>query len=249
AFHQDLNGDGMVGVPTSVMESFGSTSLVEVGNNFFLDNISSGTGPELKYNGAPVMAGQFSPWVPIGAEQTTSGYDFAWKMPGSNNYTVWSTDSNGNYITNLTGIVSGSSSALETLETAFHQDLNGDGTIGLPTTTIESAGATSLMQAGDNYFLGASGPELSYNGSPVVAGQFAPWVPIGAEQTASGFDFAWKTPGTDSYTVWSTDSSGHYLSNLTGIVSGTSAALETLETAFHQDLNGDGLIGLSSVAA
>ena len=82
-----------------------------------------------------------------------------------------------------------------------------------------------------------------------MADQFAPWVPIGAEQTASGFDFAWKTSGTDNYTVWSTDSTGHYLSNLTGILSGTSAVLETLETAFHQDLNGDGHIGVTSRVA
>ena len=34
------------------IEGFGSTSLVQVGSNFFLNNISSGTGPELKYSGA-----------------------------------------------------------------------------------------------------------------------------------------------------------------------------------------------------
>ena len=76
--------------------------------------IGSGTGPELKYFGGSVVVGQFAPWVPIGAEQTASGYEFAWKA-GSDNYTVWSTDSSGNYLTNLTGIVSGSSNALEAL--------------------------------------------------------------------------------------------------------------------------------------
>ena len=39
-------------------------------------------------------------WVPIGAVQTASGYDVAWELPGANEYTVWSTDSNGNYIAN-----------------------------------------------------------------------------------------------------------------------------------------------------
>nr|WP_248889609.1 hypothetical protein [Bradyrhizobium japonicum] len=190
------------------------------------------------------MSGQFSPWAPIGAEQTASGFDFAWKMPGIDNYTVWSTDANGNYLTNLTQIVSGSSAALESLETTFHQDLNGDGTIGLLTTTLESFGSTSLLQVGTTYELGSSGPILKYNGAAVVSGQFSPWAPIGAEQTASGFDFAWKMPGTDNYTVWGTDANGNYLTNLTQIVSGSSAALESLETTFHQDLNGDGTIGL-----
>src|SRR5439155_1300098 len=99
-----------------VIESFGSTSLTQVGSNYYF--YSGGSGPELKYGGAAVVAGQFAPWVPIGAEQTAGGYEFAWKMPGTDNYTVWNTDSSGNYITNVTGIVSGSSNALETLETS-----------------------------------------------------------------------------------------------------------------------------------
>src|ERR1019366_2653489 len=98
------------GVPTAttVIESFGSTSLVEVGNNFFLDN-SSGSGPELKYAGTNVVPGEFGAWTPIGAEQTASGYEVAWKIPGADQYTVWSTDSGGNFISNIVGYVSGTS--------------------------------------------------------------------------------------------------------------------------------------------
>ncbi len=89
----------MIGVPHSdVIEAFGSTSLVEVGNNFFLDSISAGTGPELKYGGAPFVAGQFGAWTPIGAEQTSTGYEVAWKVAGTDQYTIWDTDSNGNYV-------------------------------------------------------------------------------------------------------------------------------------------------------
>ena len=79
----------------------------------------------------------------------------------------------------------------------------------------------------------------------IVAGQFGAWAPIGAEQTASGYEVAWKMAGTDLYTVWNTDSNGNYVSDTIGAVSGTSAALESLETSFHQDLNGDGVIGLA----
>ena len=102
--------------------SFGSTSLTEVWYNYFLDN-SSGSGPELKYAGADVVAGQFGGWVPIGAVQTASGYDVAWKMPGANEYTVWSTDSNGNYISNLTGPVSGTSYCVEIARAHFRPGL------------------------------------------------------------------------------------------------------------------------------
>ena len=98
SFHQDLNGDGMIGVPGTVIEATGSTSLVNVGNHFYLDNISTGSGPSLKYGGADVVAGQFgSGWTPIGAEQTTTGYEVAWKN-AAGQYTVWNTDSNGNFL-------------------------------------------------------------------------------------------------------------------------------------------------------
>jgi Tryptophan-rich Synechocystis species C-terminal domain len=42
---------------------------------------------------------------------------------------VWNTDGSGNYVSDTIGMVSGASTALEWLETSFHQDLNGDGTI------------------------------------------------------------------------------------------------------------------------
>ena len=129
-----------------MIESLGSTSLLKVGNNYDLESISSGTGPELRYQGAPVTAGQFGTHVPIGAEQTATGYDVAWKISGTNEYTVWSTNSNGNFIANITGAVSGNSIALEALETTFHQDLNGDGVVGIavaPNATLELNGVHS----------------------------------------------------------------------------------------------------------
>ena len=55
-------------------------------------------------------------------------------------YTVWSTDSNGNYLSNVIGAVSGNSLALETLETTFNQDLNGDGTTGVTKVAIQTDG-------------------------------------------------------------------------------------------------------------
>ena len=139
---------------------------------------------------------------------------------------------------------------LESFEPSFQQDLNGDGSIGLKTNVIESIGSTSLEQDGSNYFLypnGGSAVELSYDGAPVEAGQFdpygGPWALIGAEQTASGYVVAWKVIGADQFEVWNTDPSGNFVSS-SGVVSGTSAVLESFEPSFQQDLNGDGSIGL-----
>ena len=69
--------------------------------------------------------------------------------------------------------------------------------------------------------------------------------PIGAVQTANGYEIAWQNTSTGQYTVWSTDSNGNYTGNLIGAVSGNSYALESLEPVFNQDLNGDGVTGLN----
>ena len=235
-----------------MIQNDGSTSLTEVGNHYYYLDGSNGSGPTLKYKGRSVTAGEFGAWTPIGAIQTASGYDVAWKNTGTGQYTVWSTDSNGNYKGNLTGgAVSGTSSALESLEPVFHQDLNRDGVIGLTTKkVIQTDGSTSLTEVANQYYLdgsNGSGPALKYKGANVTAGEFGAWTPIGAIQTASGYDVAWKNTGTGQYTVWSTDSNGNYKGFLTGgAVSGTSSALESLEPIFHQDLNRDGVIGLDA---
>lgn len=122
--HQDLNGDG-----TIIIESVNPTSLVQVGNSFYLQD-STGAGPSIKYLGANVTDGQLGTWTPISAHQTATGYEVAWKMSDADQYTVWSTDAQGNRIINLVGAVSGNSASLQSFETSFLQDLNKDGHIG-----------------------------------------------------------------------------------------------------------------------
>jgi serralysin len=153
---------------------------------------------------------------------------------------------------NTLGVVSGTDAGLEALEPGFHQDLNGDLTIGptVSTTVIEAFGSTSLTQVGNNYFLYANGtttgPELKYQGAPVMAGGFgAGWTPIGGEQTSSGYEVAWKDASTGQFTTWNTDSDGNYIANAIGVVSSADPSLQALEPSFHQNLNGDGLIGLA----
>ena len=257
SFQQDLNGDGVIGIPAqpaTVIESFGLTSLVEVGANYYLDSISSGSGPELKLGGVSVVVGQ-STWAPIGAEQTAGGYEVALKDSASGDYTVWNTDASGNVVSDTIGHVTGTSTALEALEPSFHQDLNGDGVIGIPAqpaTVIESFGSTSLVQSANSFTLDSisngSGPELKLGGVIVVPGQ-STWAPIGAEQTAGGYEVALKDSASGDYTVWNTDASGNVVSDTIGHVTGTSTGLEALEPSFQQDLNGDGVIGIPAQPA
>jgi len=245
-FNQDFNGDGTFGPTSSVVLTDQSTSLLQIADTYFL--YVNGSGPSLKYGGAPVTVGEFGNVAIVGAVQTATGYDIACNVPGSNSFTFWTADSDGNYTSNLAGWVSGNSLTAELLETTFNHDFNGDGTIGPTASVVQTDQSTNLLQIADTYFLyvNGAGPSLKYGGAPVTVGEFGNVAVVGAVQTATGYDIAWKMPGTSNFTFWTTDSNGNYTSNIVGWVSGTSNTVETLETTFHQDLNGDGVIGVPS---
>jgi hypothetical protein len=128
-----------------VIESAGATRLVESGDKFYL-NGSTGTGPTLKNHGVDFVEGSDHTWAPIGAEKTATGYQVVWKEASTGQYTAWNTDNNGNYVSHVSsltgstsgGTVSGTNSGLKSLETSFHQDLNGDGQVGTATSSTST---------------------------------------------------------------------------------------------------------------
>ena len=268
SFNDDLNGDGTIGVvPMSVVQVDNGVTLGATGNDYVME--ASTGGAVLSYQGNPVTAGQFGTnVVPIGAAPLAGGgYEVAWEVTGANEYTVWDTDANGNYVGTPIGVVAGNSPLLEALEPSFGQDLNNDGTIGLvPTQIIGNSGTFNLLQIGNDYVLGSnsgtiasvgtvpvspwSGPVLQYQGNPVTAGEFgADVVPIAAAPLASGgYEVAWEVMGANEYTVWDVNANGNYVSSPIGVVSGTNLALEALEPSFNDDLNGDGTIGVASAS-
>ncbi|WP_161497292.1 calcium-binding protein [Bradyrhizobium nitroreducens] len=255
SFHQDINGDGMIGVWTPI-EQIGATSLTLSGGAYYFVNVSSVTGLFLKYQGSPVVAADWGTWSIIGVEQVAGGgYDVVWKNSANLHYSVWSTDSNGNFLTTLGAApeVLGNDASLRALEPTLHQDLNGDGTIGVP-VTIEALGSTSpILSAGNYYLIGIStgtGPVLKSQGTPVVAANYGAYSVIAAEQVAGGgYDVAWKNASTGKFSIWSTDSNGNFLTTLGAApeLGATEMSLKALETAFHQDLNGDGAVGMPSI--
>ncbi|MGE0717866.1 MAG: S8 family serine peptidase, partial [Alphaproteobacteria bacterium] len=247
-FSQDLDTNGTVGLALTAVEAQGATGLSTGAGHYFL---AAGGTPvtTLKYLGTDYIAGQFGGWTPIGAEASAGGgYDVAWKVTGSDQYTVWHTGADGNYASSSTVAVSGADYTLQAFETLFGQDLNGDGTIGAIVTQIETSGATGLVARADHYFLQTGGsPDvaLRYLDADVVAGQFGGWAPIGAEAAAGGgYDVVWKN-GADQYVAWHTGADGNYASSSTGAVSGNDISIQVLETLFDQDLNGDGTTGLA----
>ena len=136
--------------------------------------------------------------------------------------------------------------AMQSLETTYGQDLNGDGTVGLKVTTIEAIGTTDFKQVADTYFLydhgTTTGPQLKMSGAAVTVGQFDTWTPIGAEHSGGGYLVVWKNGAADQYIVWNVDGGGNLLSTGSRL-SGASYALQSLESAFGQNLNGDGTLG------
>lgn len=287
AFAASVSGSTAPSAPTSptspaagtVVESVGSTNLVESSGKFYL-NGSTGTGPTLKDDGVAFVKGADGTWAPIAAEKTATGYEVVWKEASTGQYTAWNTDNNGNYVSHVDtltgstwgGSVSGTDSGLKSLETTFHQDLNGDGQIGTSTATtptspaqtsgkvVEAAGVTSLVESGSKFYLNGStgtGPSLKDGGADFVSGSDGTWAPIGAEKTATGYQVVWKEASTGQYTAWSTDNNGNYVSHVSsltgstsgGSVSGTDSGLKSLETSFHQDLNSDGQIGTSTATS
>src|SRR5262249_26794419 len=147
-----------------------------------------GIGPSLKFSGQDVVTGQFGGLTPIAAEHTASGYELAWKSPGSNLYVLSDIDANGNYLDTIAGPLSASDPTLVSAEIFFQQDLNGDGQVGvlaapIGATSIETNGNTTLAVSASHFYLlqNGIGSTLKFSGQDVVSGQFGDLTPIGAE--------------------------------------------------------------------
>ncbi|MBB4395690.1 Ig-like domain-containing protein [Bradyrhizobium sp. ERR14] len=262
----------------TVVESAGSITLVESSGKFYLngstgsgptlkdDGVAFVKGSDGTW--APIGAEKTATGYEVVWKEASTGQYTAWNTDNNGNYV--------SHVDSLTGStwggsVSGTDSGLKSLEATFHQDLNGDGQIGTSTATaptspaqttgkvVESAGVTSLVGSGGKFYLNGSsgtGPSLKDGGADFVSGSDGTWTPIGAEKTATGYQVAWKEASTGQYTAWNTDNDGNYVSHVStltgstsgGSVSGTDSGLKSLETSFHQDLNGDGQVGTSSLA-
>lgn len=135
----------------------------------------------------------------------------------------------------------------------FADDTISSSALTSPPIVIEALGATSLVQVGANYYLDPvgsnSGPVLKFGGAALMAGQFGSYRSIlGAEAVSGGYDVAWKNTATGLYKHLEGRSSGNYVTDLLASASSNSGSLESFETVFHQDLNDDGTVGLTSTS-
>jgi microcystin-dependent protein len=124
------------GTTTFALPDLRDRTVIGAGNGVSLgeidgENSTTITADELpvpppRYGGALVAPGQFDTWLPIDSVQTGGGYQIAWKHGGADEYIVWNTDGNGNWLSQG-AMMSGTSFALESLEPTFGYDLTATG--------------------------------------------------------------------------------------------------------------------------
>src|SRR5262249_32643074 len=155
-----------------------------VANRFFLYDHTSGVGPSLKLGGMDVVASQFGAWSPFGAVQTDRKSVVEGKS-GDGEGGGGITDKNGKFLSQ-TGLLSGNDYTLESLESTFQQDLNGDNTSGFTKRLKHRDGSSGFTAVANRFFLydhtSGVGPSLKLGGMDVVASQFGAWSPFGAVQ-------------------------------------------------------------------
>ena len=241
SFHQDLNNDGTMGAPTVTIEALGSTTLVQIGNQYAMRD-SGGSGPTVQFQSTPVTTGQFGTWAPIGAEAITGGYEVAWKDASSGQFIVWNTDANGNYTANATAIVSGQSFTLEGLEPTFGADLNGDHRLSAVLVTSPGSGnvlnlaaqtQATTINLGSNIasvHAGLNAPSLSFIGTPdaITLGSTADIIEYALQPSSGIEEVAGFILGTDELNI-----------DLMGMTSNSLLAFDT-------KVNGNHAIALAS---
>jgi Bacterial Ig-like domain/Tryptophan-rich Synechocystis species C-terminal domain/Right handed beta helix region len=232
--------DPVIGSPTAPS---GLTGIVHVGNNYFLGS----TGPELKYGGAVVATGQFDDWIPISSVKVDGGgYDVAWKN-SSGEFTFWTTDSHGNFTSYPThGVALAANGAtVQSYENIFHQDLNGDHTIGVPGSpsgpgSAASISITSLTDSSQGLVtLKGTADALSqvklFDGTTAVG-----TVKAAADGTWSYTSSSAVSDTTHTYKAQELDSSGHVVATSGNAILGSSGANTLTSTGGNNLFVGNG---------
>lgn len=251
-FGQDLNADGTLGIITSTIITNGTTTLLKAGNEYQIKP-SVGSAVTLRANGSPVTSTEFGDYTPVSVVAVQGGYEVAFKSPSSGDFIVWYVDSVGNYTSLATGVVADASFALENQELVFGQDLNGDGTTGVNTTTVSTGTGCALLQMGNSYLIQSTYTStnytLTYNGSPVTAGEFADYLPTAVATVSGGYIVVFTQTSTGNIVVWDVNAGGAFVGLRTGVIASSSQTFENLETLVYTDLNGDGVIGTAGYAS
>ena len=254
-FGIDLDGNGTVASPEQIIETTGSISLIASGSNrtYSAKSIAAGAAAvAIMKDGVAIYKGIYgADWTVLAAETVAVVNQLLWKHTSANRLHVWSLDSNWNW-TASSGWDDPSSAEGQQLEVSFQKDLNGDGVIAAPTTAVETAGTTQLMQGtGKRYSVqgttpGAAAVAIKKDGAQIYAGIYgADWQVLAAESVGGVNQVLWKNTSANRLHVWNLDANWTWTSS-DGWDEATSSRGIELETQFGIDLNGDGKVAQPS---
>ncbi|EDX84867.1 Tryptophan-rich Synechocystis species C-terminal domain family [Synechococcus sp. PCC 7335] len=232
AFGQNFNGDGSLAPAATAIEAAGNLSLVVTNRGAYQLQAADLNPLDVILQGGQI--GAFNGWQAIGAEaQTGGGYQVAWRRDNGR-FGIWNLDGRGRFIS-ARGY---DSQGITRFESAFGQDFDGDDLLAPAARVIEDNGNLSLVIASNGaYQLQAAdlNPlDVILQGNQI--GAFNGWQAIGAEaRTGGGYQVAWRR-NDGRFGVWNLDGQGRFIS-ATGY---GSQGIAQFESAFSQDLNGDG---------
>jgi hypothetical protein len=239
-----------------VIEDEGDVTLSRSLDNRYFVTVNGGPLQSILFDSVQVQDGNHGMWRPIAAERLSNGTQNAvlWLDASADQFRVWNTDSNWNYINDAIGATAISSDSAVSYEVAFGVDINGDGSIGTPPdlepdpeTIIESEGSVTLLRSADNRYSaavnGGDTQPILRDSVQIQDGNHGIWRPIAAERINNDTQNAvlWLNTSTNNFTVWFVNSNWEYTSG-TGATAISSDSAVSYEAAFGVDINGDGSV-------
>ncbi len=249
-FQIDLNGDGVVGAPTSTLSRIAGQQLLRRSRDGGMTVVSPGADSrDLQWGGQPLKVddSRLRGWTPLAAARVANTNQLLWKQAATGNLTTWTFDDRWNP-TGGTPVFNPSSDDAYALESSFSYDANGDRSVGNPYVPIASSGNASLLRHGSSHQLAFRSAglnlNLSWGSAPLLDAdpRLPDWSAIAAARLNGLPSLLWRQATTGNLATWSFDNSGN-ASGGTPPVAPSSADALSLESAFRCDANGDGRIG------
>ena len=267
-FGQDLDNNGItatVDATTEVLDVNASTVQVEntgdITASYGVDNViyvAASTTPDANFS-LKFQNGQEMKNIDVGgtliatekvsvfgeAASSFSATDVAAAYLNDSGINLYVCDLEGNYVTE--GFAANKSDNYFALETGYNQDFDGDGIIGIGTTTLDNVGSVTVKynQVSDATIV-ENGSEfaLKYDGAAMKS-KLGNWTLQFAEAGGGTSKVAVYTDSiTGEVAQWNCDEEWNYVDGTT--FSAGDSGIFALETSFGTDINSDSIIGLDA---
>jgi 2',3'-cyclic-nucleotide 2'-phosphodiesterase/3'-nucleotidase/5'-nucleotidase len=204
-----------------------------------------GTGSPIQITFSGLIASQENPgsgWSAIGAVASGSGYQLYWSNALTNQYSRWLLNASGALTT--ASIIS--LAEMQATESSVNFDLNTDGIIGYPLTTLENQGAIRLLRRADGKAFVEDGSanrrEVTSPWGTGVGNESSTWQMLAAESIEGVNTILWRNNDSNFLHTWSLNANWGWQSSQ-GIVNPNTPAGWDLESTFKVDANRDGITG------